>query len=308
MSRRATGESEGRSSPRRRSRLRVWTFRLLAATLAPLLFLGTLELGLRMFGVGRETSFFVESDKPGEYLSNRRYTWTHFGREMSREPIPMVVSRENSEDVYRIVVFGGSAAHGVPNMAFSFSRILEAMFERGLGKKRVEVINTGTTAINSHVVRQLIRDCRDFQADLYLVYMGNNEFIGPYAPGTIFRDFSPSLRFIRAGIFLRSTRTGQLYSDLAASVGLNERKTWRRESALKWLMEHPVSADDPRRATVYENFRANLTDICEEARRQKVPLLLSTVVTNLQDQIPFSSKHRDGLSAADRKRWEGYYS
>ena len=69
------------------------------------------------------------------------------------------------------------------------------------------------TAINSHVVLEIARDCAAHQPDLFVVYMGNNEVIGPYGPGTVFQQWSPSRKLIRANVWLKSTRVGQLLGD-----------------------------------------------------------------------------------------------
>jgi len=285
------------------SRLRKWFVRLLAAVLAPVLFLAIAELGLRVFGYGYQTSYFIKGKNPDTYLSNPRFGWRFFGPALSRAVIRTCLSADKPENTYRVFVFGGSAAYGVPNPAFSFSRILEAMLNERYGPTRFKVINTGMTAINSHVVLQIVRDCAEFEPDLFIVYLGNNEVVGPYGAGTVFKGFNPSLGAIRASIRLRSTRVGQLLGDAAAVLAsqTNDREQWR---GLEMFMKNQVTADDPRLDSVYDNFRANLRDICAAGCGAGAPVILSTVVTNLKDCPPFASVHRPGLGAADKTRWE----
>ena len=167
------------------------------------------ELGLWLFGYGHATSYFIEAPND-QYYSNPKYSWPFFGPKLSRAPLPIVLSRDRPAGTYRIFVFGGSAAAGYPNEAFSFSRILEAMLRDRYPRTRFEVINTAVTATNSHVVRATVADCREFDADLYVVYMGHNEIVGPYGPGSVFGRFASSLGAIRATMTIRSTRVGQL--------------------------------------------------------------------------------------------------
>ncbi|HRI12361.1 MAG TPA: hypothetical protein PLX89_05085, partial [Verrucomicrobiota bacterium] len=54
-----------------------------------------------------------------------------------------------STNTLRILVFGESAALGDPEPAFGVCRFLEALLEARLPGKRIEVINTAITALNS---------------------------------------------------------------------------------------------------------------------------------------------------------------
>ena len=73
---------------------------------------------------------------------------------------------------------------GMPNPAFSFGRILEVMLHERYPGCRFEVVNTSMTAINSHAILEIARDCSSQGGDLFVIYMGNNEVVGPYGPGT----------------------------------------------------------------------------------------------------------------------------
>ena len=73
-----------------------------------------------------------------------------------------------------------------------------------------EVINVAMTAINSHAVYQIAKSCARFEPDLMVVYLGNNEVVGPYGAGTIFSPLSPNLAMIRANAAISSMKTGPL--------------------------------------------------------------------------------------------------
>ena len=282
-----------------------WLLRMLLIVLGPALIVGLLEGALLLFGYGHATSYWVRSGKGDTYLSNPVFTVPFFGWYLYRTPIPTVVRRDKPENTYRIFVFGGSAAYGSPASAFSFARVLEAMLDDRFPGVRFEVVNTGMVAINSHVVRRIARDCRGLAGDLYIVYLGNNEVVGPYGPGTTFVGYNPSLRAIRASLAVRTTRTGQLLGNvLGAFSGANKPREWQ---GMEMFIENSVTADDPRLDRTYENFGANLRDICGEARRAGADVILSTVITNLKDLPPFTSVHKIGLSEDDRARWEKLY-
>ena len=108
-------------------------------------------------------------------------------------PEPCILSAKPAGTV-RIFVLGGSAAQGIPDPSFSFGRILEVMLRERYPDVKFEVVNAAMTAINSHVALEIARDCAAHQPDLFVVYMGNNEVVGPYGPGTVFQQWSPSRR------------------------------------------------------------------------------------------------------------------
>ena len=164
---------------------------------------------------------------------------------------------------------------------------------------RFEVINTAMTAINSHVALPIARECGRHNPDWFVIYMGNNEVVGPYGSGTIFQPFSPSLTTIRGNILLKSTRIGQLLDK--AVHGHEKQREWQ---GMSMFLENQVAADDPRMGKVYSHFRENLTDICQVAHQSGAKVILCTVATNLKDCAPFASLHRTNLASPDRHRWE----
>ena len=281
------------------SRRREWLFRVTAAVAAPIVLLLLLEGALRVFGYGHPTDFFVEIEGRGTLTTNQHFGWRFFPPAIARAPVVCEISAEKPKGTYRIFVLGGSAAMGVPLPAFSFGRFLEAMLQEQYPQVRFEVVNAAMTAVNSHVVLPIARDCAARQADLFVVYMGNNEVVGPYGSGTVFRGFSGSLSAIRAGIWARSTRLGQLMSGLLGDDG--PPGPWR---GMEMFLGRQVAADDPRMAGIYAHFRANLEEICDVADDAGAKVVLCTVATNLKDCPPFASMHRAGLTKARLAAWQ----
>jgi tetratricopeptide (TPR) repeat protein len=282
---------------------RLWLFRLVAILVAPLLAV-LLETGLRLADYGYPTGFYVEAGGAGINMTNYRFGWRFFPPPIARSPEPGLLSVKPPGTI-RIFVLGGSAAQGVPNPRFSFGRILEVMLRERYPGVRFELVNAAMTAINSHVVLEIARDCAAQQPDLFVVYMGNNEVVGPYGPGTIFQKFSPSLHLIRAGLRLRSMRMGQLLSNALRSFHPDKTPgTWR---GMGMFMDNAVAADDPRLSLTYDNFRQNLRDICGVARRAGAATLLSTVAVNLRGCPPFASRHRADLRTDQLHAWESTY-
>ncbi|MGB8368108.1 MAG: hypothetical protein WCF71_02315 [Verrucomicrobiia bacterium] len=75
---------------------------------------------------------------------------------------------------------GESAARGEPEPPYAASRYLETLLNERFPNTHFEVINLGITAINSHVILPIARDCAHADGDLWIIYMGNNEMVGPF--------------------------------------------------------------------------------------------------------------------------------
>jgi tetratricopeptide (TPR) repeat protein len=273
--------------------------------LSPLLFFALLEAGLRLGGYGYPTGFFVGPDANGVCASNRQFGWRFFPPSLARKPVPCCMSAKPAGAV-RIFVLGSSAAQGIPEPSLNFGRILEVMLRQRYRDVKFEVVNAAMTGINSHVTLEIARDCAAHQPDLFVVYMGNNEVVGPYGPGTVFERWSPSWRLIRANVWLKSMRVGQLLSDMMGCIhARNDSATvWR---GMEMFLNNKVTADDPRLPATYGNFRQNLVDICGIARGAGAGVILSTVAVNLKDCPPFASQHRSDLSPEQLTKWKKLY-
>jgi len=277
-----------------------------SAVFAPLLLLLFLEVGLRLAGVGYETDFWLPGEVEGELHSSARFGWRFLGRDMNQVPVASIVREDSGPEDYRVIVFGGSAANGWPSSHYAFSRILEVMLEETFPDTGFEVVNTAITAVNSHVVLPTVRDARRLGADLYIVYMGNNEVVGPFGAGSVIRGYQPALSLIRASIALRGTRLGQLLVEARSRLPHRDSRpvVWQ---GMEMFVSQQVSAADPRLEVVYDNFRANLLGIVCEARRAEADVILATLLTNLADLPPFKSASRSDLDSVELERWQALY-
>ncbi len=287
------------------SRRKLWYFRLMALVGVPLLFLGLLDLGLWLGGYGYPTAFLLKSTNHGEktFVQNDQFGWRFFGPRAARQPFASSIPREKPPDTVRIFVFGGSAAYGDPQPRFGLPRMLEAMLELRHPDKKFEVVNAAMTAINSHVVLPLSRDCEEAHADVWVIYLGNNEVVGPFGAGTVFGSQTLPLPLIRAGLALKATKVGQLFDSLQRSVEKTsaESSEWEGMSA---FVKYKIAASNPRLSAVYYNFGQNLEDIIAAGRDSGAKIVLSTVGVNLKDCAPFASLHRPGLSESQINDWQ----
>lgn len=274
-----------------------------------MLFLLCLELVLLLAGYGHPTSFFLQREIGGRnvLIENERFGWRFFGPARARTPRPMEISIIKAADTCRIFVFGESAAYGDPKPEYGLPRFLAVLLRARFPGADFEVINAAMTGINSHVLLPIARDCAPQHGDVWVIYMGNNEVVGPFGSGTVFGRQAPSLGLIRANVFLKGTRTGQWLNQLFEP---NEN---RSTSEAEWegmamFLNHQVAHDDPRMQRVYSHFQRNLEDMVRLGLAHGASIVLSTVVSDLKDCAPFASEHRSDLNPAQRIRWQELYN
>jgi len=117
------------------------------------------------------------------------------------------------------------------------------------------------TAINSHAILPIARECARHQGDIWVLYMGNNEFVGPFGPSTVFGPQLPPLSLIRLNLALKQTRLGQLVARFASKH--SDRTRW---GGMKMFLDNQVAPCDTRKEKVYRYFQSNLQDILSAAR------------------------------------------
>src|ERR1700679_311398 len=177
-----------------------WLARLSLAVGLPILVLLALEGGLRLGGYGRATTFMIPDEKPGYFRTNPDFASLFLPGNFDLRPLNLRIAEHKAPNTVRIVVLGESAAQGVPVPSFAFAPQLRAQLRHRYPGREFEVINTGIVAINSHVVYQIAREMARFEPDLFVVYMGNNEVVGPYGPGCAYLSRTPPLWVIRATV------------------------------------------------------------------------------------------------------------
>ena len=277
--------------------------------MSPLVLLGLVELVLRLAGYGFSTHFFLKDNVNGTAVltDNARFGRWFFPPAQARVPTPFSIPAVKPPGTYRIFVLGESAAMGDPAPQFGFSRMIEVMLHARYPNTRFEVVNTAMTAINSHAILPIARDCARHDGDLWLIYMGNNEVVGPYGAGTVFGAESPPLPLIHASLALKSTRTGQWLDALRLRLTETDasRDSW---GGMKMFLDHQVQADDPRMEKVYANFANNLEVILHAGMGRGVKQIVCTVGVNLKDCPPFASEHGANFVGAKQLDWERAYT
>ncbi len=276
---------------------RFWAARIASAIIIPVLLLGMAEWALRLMNVGFSTDLTEPCTVQGQSAScyNLFFPAPFFPPGMIKTPQAYAIPAEKPRGTFRIFVLGESAAMGDPDPAYGFSRYLEVMLRERFPSTKFEVVNTGSVAINSHVLLPIAKGLAKQRPDLFILYSGNNEVVGPYGPGTALTSSAMNLTVIRASIFARSTRLGQLVTKLGT-----QKREW---GGMEMFLDKQVSASSPLMSHTYANFETNLRDTIAIARASGARVIVATVATNVKDCAPFASMHREGLSQNELSSW-----
>jgi tetratricopeptide (TPR) repeat protein len=268
--------------------------------------LAVVEVSLRTAGYGHPASFFVPATVEGRkvLVENGQFGLRFFPADMARRPAPTVVEFKKPAGTVRIFLFGESAALGDPNPAYGMGRYLEVLLNERFGGTRFEVVCVAMTAINSHVMVPLARECARREGDIWVIYMGHNEMTGPFGATAVLGPQVPPRTAVRAMLALRATRTGQWLTRTIQSLRGDSTRSpsW---GGMRMFLEHQVAPTAPKRALVHRHFAANLDEIIRIGSRAGVRMILSTAASNLKDCAPFASQLGDQTIGSLEKDWEG---
>jgi tetratricopeptide (TPR) repeat protein len=263
----------------------------------PILALALAEVVLRWFGWGGYPPFFREvgSLRPGESVclvepaASKPYFFANPTRPGYAEQSNFLMPKP--ADTIRIFVIGESAAKGYPQPRnLSMASFLRAMLADAWPGKKVEVIDTGTTAVASFPLVYLVRDALRFDPDLFIFYMGNNEFFGAYGTASINAAgaLPPwTLRWMRAarGLALVQVLDGWLYGKADENRTLMEQMIGRTF----------IPADSPLRAAAARNLTANLGTMLDDVKAAGVPSIVCTTASNESGLAPLGEDDAGGL-------------
>lgn len=277
----------------------IWK-RALLVLLSPLVVLVAAEGVLRLVGFGYATTYFVDGPEPGTWVDNPDFGRRFFAPGLLRVPPPTRVRVAKAPGTVRVLVFGESAAMGDPKPAFGVARYLEVLLTERFPNGRFEVIPVAMTAISSHALLPMARQCAALDADHWVVFAGNNEMLGPFGAGQGLGGRLLPVPVVRCVLAARATRLGQAI-EAAAQRLRGQPVGGSRWVGLRVMADENLPEDSPRRAAVYAAFERNIRDLVAVGRASGARVLLSGVAVNLADCAPFGSGFSPGTDEAGRE-------
>jgi tetratricopeptide (TPR) repeat protein len=278
--------------------------------LLPILFLIILEMTLRFFEYDGNLDLLITA--PGE-VSNYMMCNRNVGRRFFftlQGVLPGVpkdlILKKKPKNGYRIFVLGGSTAAGFPyGNNVMFSRILNHRLADAFPNRHIEVMNTAMVAINSYALLDYMDEILAQEPDAILIYAGHNEFYG--AMGVASMESLGKYRWmVNTFLKLARFRTFLLVRDLVGQIRrwigntVNDNTaTLHTETLMERIVANQTISYGNR---IYElgklQFEKNLRAIYEKAKDRGVPVLVSELVSNIRDQVPFVSQATDSLPSA----------
>ncbi len=277
--------------------------------LLPFFLLAAAEICLRLAGYGYNPDFFKRITIGGAdfFVQNEDFSFRFFPKNMVRNPGPLRFPAHKAPGTFRVFILGESAAMGDPAESFAPDRYLETLLREKYPGRKFEVINTAITAIDSHVILPIARECAAREGDLWIIYMGNNEMVGPFGAATVFGRQAPMLSYARLVTAAQKLRLGQWFTEWGRRfAGRDQAGTaW---GGMEMFLSNQIPPGSPMRETVYQNFQKNLDDIVRAGINSGATVLLDTVGVNLRDCPPFASLPGRTLAPAEHADFEALYT
>jgi lysophospholipase L1-like esterase len=280
----------------------------LLVLLVPVVLLAAGELAARIFYHPSSIDLFQQQTVNGvAYRTINPGVTSRYFPTLAIQPgtAPDMFRAVKAPGTIRIFALGASSTLGYPYMVNgSFPSMLRDRLRERMPGRTVEMVNLGVTAVTSHTVLDFAVRSLDEDPDLIIVYAGHNEYYGALGVGS--SQFVGSARWIvRTYLALHASRLFLLLkaaiTDMARSVG---EQPANRTGTLMELMarETAIPLGSSTYARGLETYRANIDALLEEAADRKVPVILTTVVSNLKDLPPLRSVVPDAWTSDQRAR------
>lgn len=276
--------------------LKQFTFYLILTGISFIVLI-LIEISLRVFHFGYDLRLFKESSINKDYLElNPNVTRRFFFNSPGTEPYPEMFLRIKPDSSYRIFVLGESSAQGFPyRRNGSFPSMLQYLLQQTFPHKRIEVVNVSMAAINSYALLDFIDEIIAHHPDLIIIYAGHNEYYG--ALGVASAELGRVPRMVKKlHLYLVRLRLYQLIQSII-----------RKISAPSFPHEGTLMNRIARKAVIgyrsknYDmgllQFRLNMQQLLQKTHSKNIPVILSTLVSNVRDLPPL------GKDSANNNAW-----
>lgn len=281
--------------------------------LSPLVLLLVVEAGLRLGGYGQTFPLFVEDRGSGGWRIANAEVIRRFVADPARAPRvgirPVAFRAAREPETYRVVVQGGSTAAGYPyGYGASPAGMLQQRLQRTFPERRIEVITTAMSAVNSYTLLDFSEEILEQRPDAVVIYAGHNEYLGVLGVGS---SFSAGRRrpLVLAFLATQEVRLLQLgrrtLSAASAAFAPDAEPRDRRTLMQRVVAEDRIAYGSSLYRRGLAQYRDNLRALLARYREAGVPVFVGTLVSNERDQPPFVSGHRSGVDlGAWRRRFD----
>lgn len=278
--------------------------KLIFSLITILILVGMAELLLRLTGIQSYPTLMIkstEADGNPIYRINEKVGERYLNHNINNQNVQMpriysdtlAVSKPKNEK--RIFVLGGSSVQGYPYpYIIAFPAQLEILLSSRFPDWSFHVINCGVTALNSFALVDFTEEILDYQPDLLIVYSGHNEFYGAFGSASSVKSFTRNRLLTRITMKLQrsavyrsvqsvSSKLAGWTSEDTPQIGLIE--IMAKNQAIPW---DSTLVDD-----TLLNFKENVQIICNMAANAGVPVVIGTVVSNVEGLSPMGLLNDD---------------
>ena len=273
---------------------KIWLFRIITFSL-PLLFFVVLEFGLRLVGYGKSVPLFMANPAASQYLLPTPDVVKRYFADDSLAPNVTIETnfflKQKPEDGIRVFVQGGSTAAGFPyGFGASIAGMLDYRLKQSFPSRPVEVVNTALSAVNSYTLLDFTDEIIEQQPDAVLIYAGHNEYLGILGVGSAYtaaNSRGATLLYLK----LKELRLFQLMQAIYHSFNQPNEKALKpsRTMMAKVARHKNIPVDSPLFQQGLLQFEQNMSLLLDKYSEAGIPVVLSTIASNLSHQTPFSS-------------------
>lgn len=271
----------------------------------PVVILVILEMFLRLINYGEDRRQWIDTGN-NQFTLNYHIAERYFH---SSENAPVVLSsnfdKVKKKNAFRVFVIGASSAAGFPYLPNgSFSNYIEDRLKLIYPDITVEVINCGITATNTYSWMDLLPGIIEQKPDLILIYGGHNEYYGALGAASI-ESTGSSGWMIKLSLWLDNFKITELVRNAIRWVrSLFYTKADTREKASTLMAKLAKGQYVVYNSELFKKginqFEENLREILRLTKRNKIPVILGSLVSNLKDQPPFISKQTESVPPAKK--------
>lgn len=218
-------------------------------------------------------------------------------------------------DEFRIFAVGGSTVQGNPfSTETSFPAYLQIALTQASPDRKWNVVNCGGVSYASYRLLPVMRECLQYEPDLFIFCEGHNEFLEDvhYADvrqtSVVTRTLFATINQLRCFRVLRQSVLAWLQTPGQRSRPDSPQLELQRPllpEEVDTLLDHDGGLDvyhrnDQHASAVVQHFQANLERMVAMCRQHAVPLMMVLPPSSLQDCPPFKSEFSASLSEEQR--------
>lgn len=279
--------------------------------LIPVFLLIGAEFLLRVLNFGNDLELLTETSIQHQkyYMINSRVAQRYFSGSdiVIPEARNDIFLKQKPPETFRIFCLGGSTTAGWPFLYNgTFPSLIKDRLQENFPARHFEVVNFGISAVNSYSVLDIIQELVHYQPDVFLIYMGHNEFYGALGVAST-QTIGQNRKLVKFFLKLRKYRIVSLLRKGIHSLKnllASPPESAKKKSTLMQQMigEKLLPYNGEKYQVAIRDFGANLQEIIQHINKHKIPVVVGTVVSNLRDHAPFESVFSSDFR--DREQWQ----